>query len=729
MECIIDILSRYKRPLAILVLLSLIVPACFIRELRIDNSIEVWLQRDSVEYQRYQAFLESFGTEEFVVIALETTDPLSDESLELQRKIAAKLRDIDGVDRVLDIPSISDAIWGQADGWKIFANQSKFLENSLIGKDGRTSGLIAMLKPSTDSLSRRQVVESIEQTAFASQTDFAKIHLAGTPLMNVVLDRASVRSAKTFLPIALVVSLIVMAWMFKSAAGVIAPMCAVGSAVVWTMGLMAMCGRTLNMVTIVLPSLLFVLALSNGIHLASRYAASFSESVDADKAAKGTLRELIRPALISSITTAIGFGSLALAGMEPVRDLGIFAAIGMIIAVVCNLCIVPGLMSVFHRQPSKAIFPSNTNNPSRLATLGVTFARRPRGVVILATLIMVLSIGSFAKLKTESNILKFFPKSSRIARDYEFIGNNLTGFYTVEMEMQTSLENEFELTAAVTQLGLDITARPEVARVNHLGQFEEFAQYESTNVPASNLSGMMELVGRLKNGFRKQKGEQVSLRLSILVRAMSSNDFDALITFIEKRASDVLPESTTWNTTGIVSLIDQSQHELIKTQIKSFAIAAPVVIIMIGLLFTSIRAALASIIPNLLPVVGMFAIMAMLEIALDPATVMIASVAIGIAVDDTVHFLSRYKEELCSGLPPLEATAETFRKIGPAMVATSLVAAAGFIVLCLAQFRPIIYFGFLTAFTIIAALGADILMLPSCAYVLNLWEKNKSNYT
>jgi predicted RND superfamily exporter protein len=104
-------------------------------------------------------------------------------------------------------------------------------------------------------------------------------------------------------------------------------------------------------------------------------------------------------------------------------------------------------------------------------------------------------------------------------------------------------------------------------------------------------------------------------------------------------------------------------------------------------------------------------------------------VAIGIAVDDTVHFLSRYKEELCSGLPPLEATAETFRKIGPAMVATSLVAAAGFIVLCLAQFRPIIYFGFLTAFTMIAALGADILMLPSCAYVLRLWDKNKSNYT
>ena len=179
----------------------------------------------------------------------------------------------------------------------------------------------------------------------------------------------------------------------------------------------------------------------------------------------------------------------------------------------------------------------------------------------------------------------------------------------------------------------------------------------------------------------------------------------------------------TYTLTGVVPLLNSAQRSLITTQVRSFATAAITVLALVGLFFWSWRVFLAAALPNLLPTAILFAAMAVLNIPLDAATVMIAGVAIGIAVDDTFHFFSCYREARQSGQDSPTAIYNSFRTTGRAILFTSIVATAGFAILLLAEFKPIQYFGLLAGVTMLTASAADFLVLPACVASVNLWNR------
>lgn len=709
-----NFIARHCRGLAALALMSVVIPALWLPKAQIDNSIEVWLRQDSVEFAAYREFLKRFGSEEFVVVAADTSDPLSDQSLAVQRDLAAKLGAVEGVEKVLDLPGVSAALWTNAPNWQAQARQNTFLRNFLLSADGRTVGLFVWLKNLEGPRARRHTVEAIERVVAEFAPRGFAAHLAGTPVMNVALDRDSERASKTFLPVAVALSIAVLVVMLRSLAGVVATMCAVGVTVVWTVGLLVMSGRTVNMVTVVLPALLFVLALSNGIHLASRFRAKRAALGDRDEALRAAVRELLLPSLLTSATTAVGFGSLIISDMKPVTDFGVFAAIGMLISLALNLLIVPGVLSAFHGGQTGAAQPARPHWSGRTVA---ALARRQRLVLAAAIVLLVLGVVAMTRLTVESNVLKFFPEHSRIARDYEFIGQKLTGFYTVELDVRSSLAQENATLQAMGKLAVAIAARPEVARVDHYGHFAALMPLAAVGELLGASKAAAGLPHEVSRRFRRVEQGQVSLRMSVLVRAMSSADFYSLLSFIRAKGREMLPSGVAWNITGVVSLLNDVQRSLVETQVKTFALSAVVVIVMMGVLFGSLRAGLASVLPNLLPVVSAFALMALVGIPLDAATVMVASVAIGIAVDNTIHFLACYRDRKRAGLEPVEASAAALSDVGSAMVFTSLVAAAGFSVLLLAEFRPVAYYGLLMAFTMLTALACDLLVTPVCARV------------
>jgi predicted RND superfamily exporter protein len=204
---------------------------------------------------------------------------------------------------------------------------------------------------------------------------------------------------------------------------------------------------------------------------------------------------------------------------------------------------------------------------------------------------------------------------------------------------------------------------------------------------------------------------------------MAGEAFGNLLSDIQSQAHSRLGGKCDYTITGIVPLINQAQNSLIQTQIKSLSLAMGVVLAVMGFALRSIRALLAAILPNLLPILTIFAFMVCFGIVLDSATVMIAGIAIGIAVDDTIHFLSQYrlKRPVCSTTQ--EAVKQTFASIGRAVTLTSITAVFGFLILLLAPFKPIYYFGILGSLTMLTAWIGDVVILPACAAVLKLWEK------
>ncbi len=721
---LLDFLTRHRRVALISALLSVVIPALYLPRLRIDNSLEVWLPRASADYARYKAFLKKYGSDEFVILGAAVNDPFAPDTLDRQRKLAQKLRDVPGVDRVWDLPDLADALWAGKPGWEHDAQSSPFLKNMVLGPDGKTIGMFVFLRDASGPDARRNIVGKIEDVLGGfSQPDF-ETHLAGTPRLNVALDRASEHDSRIFLPVAIAVCIVTLLIMLRSVAGVVAPMCAVGVSAAWTVGLMIMTGHMLNVVTVVMPTLHFVLGLSNGIRLASRYDTNLQRYGDADRAVRETLRELFLPLLFMSVTMAIGFLALLSSDLDPVVELGTFSAAGLMIAFFSNVLIVPGLLTLLrpHAKPGSPLSGATEAMPHHWsARSGVSIARHPWLALSIALVILAGCAALLPRLQAESNVLKFFPEESTVARDYAFIGTRLTGFYTVELDVTSPADRAYEVLDGIKRLDKKASTLAHVVRVDHLGKIDSLPK--SAASAGRTKSGTSPLSG-LSDRFYSEENDQVSFRVCILVNAMGSSEYFPLLDSIRdavKRAD--FPPDANVSITGIVSLLNDAQGALVETQIKSFASAFGIIVVMMALLFRSIRAAAASVLPNLVPIMLTFGWMALRGIHLDAATVMIASVAIGIAVDNTIYFFARYRDEKRSGIASLVAVESTFNSIGRPITFTSIVAAAGFGILAFAQFQPLVYFGVLTAVTMLTALAGTLLLTPACVQIFRVWEK------
>lgn len=713
------VLADRSRWLAVVCLCSAAVPAYWLRNARIDNSIEVWTGTGGEAHRTYQQFLEKYGNEEFVVIAGEAQDPLADDVLAFQQGLAERLRQIDQVEGVLDLAPAAAAFRKyRPDDWKQSLGGSAFFENLLLGRDGHTYGVIVWLRRIADPPARKAVVEQIESAVAEVAGGQRQVHLAGTPIMNVALDRGSQTASRRVLPAAMIVSLVILALVLRRIGGVIAVLGAVGVTTLWTVGLMVMAGRTFNMVTVTLPSLLIVLSLSAGIHVVLRTQSLLAEEGDRRVVLRQTVREVLPAILLSNITTAIGFASLLFSDMRPVSDFGLFAAVGMTLSCLFNAAIVPGVLSWL--RPSAiavAVRPTHWTAPT-----GRVVAARRLWFLAAAVVVMIVCLLLMTGLRVESNVLKFFPADSQVRRDYEFVAARLTGLYTIELDAVTDTKDGSALLKQIEQLGTDLAGRPEVAQVIHYKSIAAALDPIRQSVVVAAAGAAENPLKLLARKYRHTDGDQISLRMSILVRAMSGTDFYALMDFARRQAAQRLPQPATYTLTGVVPLLNAAQRSLVTTQVRSFATAAITVLTLVGLFFWSWRVFLAASLPNLLPTAIFFAAMAVLHIPLDAATVMIAGVAIGIAVDDTFHFFSCYREARRSGQDNPTAIYNSYRIMGRGILFASLVATAGFAILLLAQFKPIQYFGLLAGVTMLTASAADFLVLPACVASVSLWS-------
>lgn len=717
MKRIYRFLAQRSGMCALVVVMSAAIPARFLPDLRLDNSIETWVPQKSEAYRDYLKFVERYGSDEFIVVGLEIPDPFADVALQRQRELAAKLRAVSGVDGVWDLPALARELHGDAAGWKENAAKDAFLQHSVLGVDGHTAGMFIWLKPLQGPDARRVLMRDINAAITAFQSNEFKTHLAGTPRLNVALDLASEHDSSVFLPAAVGICVIALFLMLRSFRGVLSAMVAVGVSATWTVGLMAMTGHSLNVVTIIMPTLHFVLGLSNGIRLVSRFNINFAEKRDVTEAIESTLNQLFLPLLFMTITMVVGFMALLTSDLAPIRELGLFSAIGLIIAFLSNIFIVPGILAAGSPRIPEA---AKSGMEHWSARSGEWAVRHRYGVLTLSFILILVCTLLIPKIETESNVLNFFPPESEVQMDYEFIGRRLTGYYTLEVEVEADEQKGYALIDGLKKLEHDALGIPGIVRVDHIGKMDALQKILARGPPdrttPSPFAGLAER-------FYYESDGVVAMRFCVLVNTMRSSEFYPLVAKLRKSADKHFPVDTAIRFTGIVSLLNQSQSALVETQVRSFATAFGIIIVMIGFLFRSPLAALASILPNIVPLLLTFAWMSLRRIPLDAATVMIASVAIGIAVDNTIYFLARYGEERERGASVEDAVRATFNTIGKPILFTSLVAAAGFAILTLAGFQPIAYFGLLTAITMLTALAGTLFIAPACVSVLKLWEK------
>lgn len=639
-----------------------------------------------------------------------------------------ELSEVAGVRGVYDLSTIYSRFFALL-GRERFEEDlaSPFYRGFMVSDDRRLGATWVLLDLESAAARKRMVGEVEAAVGRAGFTD--EVWLAGSPVLNVALDEASTRAARRFYPLVFVASGLILLIVFRRLAGVVIPAVAVGCGLVWTLGLLIATGRRLDMVTVALPPVVWVVGLATSIHLLSRCQARLRQGEAAASAVRATLTELARPCSMSAATTAVGFAALTVSSMPPVREMGLFAALGVVCCVTVNFLLFPALGRWWGRGAGR--WSARSRVATGMEALGEWVIARSGGILLAATGLSLVAVVGVLELRADSNVIEFFDDDTEIARTYERVLTGLTGPYSMEVRLEGGGEPiDLDTLRAVEVLARRIEAEPGVARVLSVTDFvkkvaappdRQDAPYELPPDQAALEETWRRLEERLAGEIEPFLGDGGSLRLSVIARPMGSAEHRVLVERIEALLREPEPAALGPRLTGVVKLLVELQHELVASQIESFALAFALIVPLMALFFGSLSLALLSLPPNLVPILLTLGFMGAAGIRLDPATVMIAAVAFGIVIDDSVHFLSHYRRTLQAGSTVRRAVIETLGVVGRPLWITSIVVAAGFSVLCFSSFVPLRAFGLLSAGTMLAALAGNLVLLP--ALLARLSEK------
>ncbi len=526
-----------------------------------------------------------------------------------------------------------------------------------------------------------------------------------------------------------------------------------------SVALVPVTGGSMNMVLVVMPTLLMVLTTSAAIHLSNywKHARSNDEHDSVIEAASTAWL----PCILASGTTAIGLGSLHVSNLVPVSDFGIYSAIGCLISFLMVLYLMPSLMLYWRRKPPHSD-QLDTHGWNRLGTILTRFRYPVALMCIVATMICGYGLNYF---RTETKVIRYFPPESRLFQDYVYLEDNLSGIVSVDTIVRFSKESQKDesdpgspgmsfLNRARTVMNLqqELRQHPEISGTLSLASFLDlrdpkdrtlslsrversrlriaqkksservYEQLRQGGAEAQNIASLLSLPeSATESAFPDQPklneaGDEL-WRISAQAAILSDVDLEVLTGELDAIATvnlaTVEQDGISHVVTGLIPIFLRTQQAVLESLINSFGLAFVLIAIVMMILLRSIRGGLLTMLPNLMPVIIVFGLLSWARLRVDIGTMITASVALGIAVDGTLHLITWFQELLKRGMSVPDAVSGALERCGPAMWQTSAVVGLGMLALLPAELLLISRFGWMLAALIFAALVSDIIFLPA----------------
>ena len=536
-----------------------------------------------------------------------------------------------------------------------------------------------------------------------------------------------------FTPIVMGIGLVLMYWIVGRPWPILIGALAMSTVVVGTLGFMVALGQPYTMVTAMIPTLLSAYTVANVLHLYASLQRMRDARFRRRRRVPFALQAVHKPALLNGLTTAAAMLALTLVPIPPIQVFGVVAAFGVVMIYLTVFYLLPGLLMKFDR----GVWPKGRNGFTWAKVLAYrlsVFSMRHAGWVAGGVLVLfAAALPLVLKVQAESDLLKFFDESHPISVSTARFEEALVGVTALELVVDgpardTFMQPEQLLRIRAVQDWVDTL--PEVDRSismvdiieeMHWAFFEEEDEFRVVPDDADLLAQLLLVydgddLGELVN--REYDRTRVLLNLNV----HGANAIQAVIERIEAQIKATESGDLTWQIAGYGRLFADQEDLLVVGQMRSFVGAFGQVFIIMLLLWRSLPTAVISMIPNIAPLYFVFALMGGAGIYLDLATVLIASVLLGITVDDTIHIFHNYVERRRNGFSVVFSLARSARVTGRAVVATSLLLIAQFMVLVGSDFQPTANFGLLAAVGLLAAQVMDLILLPA---LIVLWSRIK----
>lgn len=706
--------------------LWLIACACaiyFASGIQSENNFDAMLEQSSGEAQIYHDFLQDFGSDEFVIVGVTGKDLFDVDALDIMVESMLALEEVPHVAGVDGIATLFLERFGAEDPEALVEEltSTPFYIGLFLSEDHSIGGMMVQIAPSEEPDAHLEMMAGIRAAVKPMQDYGLEVHLVGGPVLNIAISEISRQEGTRTFATAAVASLVVLLLLLRSIRATVTVLCCGAVSLLLTYGFVGLIDGELNIVTSSLPPILWVLTLANCIHVVCRYQYFRSRVPTARLAASEALREVWYPCALSAITTAIGFLSLQVAELRPVREFGLYVAVGMVTSLCVNLTLGPHLLVLMRTRALR--WPGLTDG-RHFESLGARIIRRPWPMLALFAALICAGGWSATLLRIEPNPLSLLPQDSETVESYNFVSQRLTGLYALEILIDTPggwVNPEYwevvtDLTDRFMETGIVARVVSPLDFLKKMNQWDndidpDFYRLPETREAAEELLALLD--DEDDSGVsRLVRGDGERIRVSVLVNTTESNKVMQLVRDARQMALD-LPDPMKGVVTGLVPRMQGVQFRLINTQIKSFSLSFFMVFVCILVGLRSLPITGISVLPNLMPILTVFIVMVAFNISLDAATVMVASISLGIAVDDCVHLLAAYSRGLREGLSNHASIRAAMRMVGPSITTTTLTAVIGFLSLMQSNFVPIYYFGMLSGIAMVAALAAPLLLVPA----------------
>jgi len=735
--------SGFKQPRFVLavILIAFCAALYYSSGLRFDYDFESFFPDNDPALPFFQKHRKNFGYDnEFILIAIENKKGIFEkEFLKKVNTLTADLKKIKYIEETISPTTLKKVSFQELGLLQIpllhyekpdlYKEDSAYIytapewKNNFFAQDAKSLCVFLKSKEGISKVKSDSLVTALKNCV--KSQNFENVYYAGRIFaQEVFLDKLH-NQFFLFLIVSFIFISLLLWFFFRRIGAVVFPLSLIFLSILFTFGIMGVLNKPIDIMAIMIPSMIFVAGMSDVVHFYTKYSEEIDRKKEQNHIFKLIYKEVAGPTFLTLISTVAGFLSLCYSGVKPIRDFGIYTSVGITIAFILTYTYLPAMLVLF---PAKKRADGKGNHKNIDANMQKLFGwviRNGKMVSLSTVFILIICFFGITRLKNNQAILEDLPNKEPLKQDLLFFEKNYGGVRPLEISIKIKnpkkniwdykLIKQIDLMerfiAVVYQTGFLASPASLVKAVNLAYDNNYFVPTDT-----SDFNRDIKLIRKNKNNKQVKllvTPDGMQARFTAKIRDAGSAEiekYNEMLKYFIKTKTDT--SAFEFTITGTANLIDINNKNLITNTLQGLLTGIGVLALLTLFLHRSLKMVFVFLIPNIVPLVIMAGLMGLCGIELKSSTAIFFSIAFGIATDDTIHFISRFRLELKAGYAPLRAFRNTYFETGKAVFLTTLILLGGFISLILSDFQSIYLFGLLTAITLFVALLSEIFLLP-----------------
>ena len=736
-----------------LLLVASVLAATQIGELRVRVSANEMLVADDPQRVYYEEVKATFGEEQVVLLIVEDQELLAPDKLQVLQSVVNGLEALPIVERTESLFSVPHvrSIDGFLDKQPYLAKlpetaeegrdllakaiANPLIRNVLVSPNGQAMAVAVVLADTETPVDDHLVTSALERATLPLQQVYNRAYPIGFPQVRTEIGERIMAEQSALMPLAVGALLIALFLLLRQLLDILTPLLTAGISILWTFGLMGWLDIPINVVTSTVPILLIVVGSTEDVHLLAEFRHAQRRGENTRLALEHMSRKMGRTVLLTFITTYAGFLSVGLSGIEALSQFGLVASTGLLFNFIVTVIFIPAALSLAGRWQLDGRSRLFDEGSLRWSAAYWRFLTRHRlqAFIALALLAAIAATG-IPRIQVNHNPIDSLGESSPVAQNIQSLNEQFAGLESVSVVIESGIQDTFLHSRYLDELvkvqrfiqGMD-SSMSVTSFADYLTLLNNaFQESEDAGVPASN-EEITELMIFLDHDRVSSYVTEDYSQTRILVRhdIAATDRLKSMRAELRKFLDEQLDPGLTARIAGDSILTLSATRSMILGQLQSVLLILTFFILIIAFLFTDLRVGLIAALPNIFPVIILFGVMGYAGIPLNIGTTMAAAIAIGIAVDDTLHFMLRYNQELRTSRSQTRAMQNTIYEEALPVVSTSVALTVGFLVFAQSGFAPVAQFGLLSALVMSTALLADFVITPlaiSSLRLVTLWD-------